>query len=199
MQSLNNNQNYDIKFKDLTKRQKVALVTAVIFTIAFIALLCYSADKVELKIKKLAGLLFFLGLFLFLIIDIYYLVMPDKELRISGIIKANSYLFDYDFHTLPPVYTKKYYEVIFTDDSEINISFTYLKNKYWDAWLIYKDCYFSIYKLYRLFVIEEVSEIEKIEYPDFPDLLKELLNYRKKESKSFFGILDLIISENYIF
>ncbi len=200
MQLQNENQYYNLKFKDLSKQQKIRFVAFVIFTLAFIIFLCVFADNIEVKTRKTIGLAILSAFAVFLLADMVLLVWPDKNQRISGIIKYNSYLFNFDFEVLPPVYTEKTCEVIFTDDSEICVSFVRLKKKIkstWDAYFVYRDFHVPVYRLYEYFYTKELSEAEAAEfkYPDFPDLVSELLNFRKENPEEFYDILNRFIFE----
>lgn len=200
MQLQNENQYYNLKFKDLSKRQKIRFVAFVIFTLALIIFLCVFADNIEVKTRKTIGLAILSAFAVFLLADMVLLVWPDKNQRNTGIINYNAYLFNFDFEVLPPVYTKKTCEIIFTDNSEICISFIRLKKKFksqWNAYFVCRNFYVPVYSLYAYFFAKELSEAEAAEfkYPDFPDLVTELLNFRKENPEEFYGILNRFIFE----
>lgn len=52
MQLMNEQQFHNVKFKELSKKQKVLIISFIVSTIAFIFFLCFFSDNFEHKIKK---------------------------------------------------------------------------------------------------------------------------------------------------
>lgn len=112
MQLMNEQQFHNVKFKELSKKQKVLIISFIVSTIAFIFFLYFFSDNFEHKTKKMVGYLIILAFVFFLLIDIFLLIFPDKESRISAFIKNNSFLFNFDFRNCPPIYTKETSEFV---------------------------------------------------------------------------------------
>lgn len=107
MQLMNEQQFHNVKCKELSKKQKVLLISFIVSTIAFIFFLCFFSDNFEHKTKK-----------------------------------------------------KETCEIIFQDDSEINISFlrfNKIKKKPWHPFFVYKDSYIPVYMVYTYFIKERRS------------------------------------------
>lgn len=202
MNSLKNNNNTNIHFKDLKSKQIVGLIFLTVFTISFIVLLCLTADKVDLKTKRLLGGIGLAGFLLFFAVDFIFLILPDDQHIANGIIKNNSYLFNNDFRILTTEKNKKTYEIIFTDDSETKISFMFFRKKYnepYYAFFIYKNTYFDVYKLYDYFILDDTNidddnsgECNNVEYPEFSAMVMEILNFKKEHQAIYFKTLDLL-------
>lgn len=202
MNSLKNNNNTNIHFKDLKSKQIVGLIFLTVFTISFIVLLCLTADKVDLKTKRLLGGIGLAGFLLFFAVDFIFLILPDDQHIANGIIKNNSYLFNNDFRILTTEKNKKAYEIIFTDDSETKISFMFFRKKYnepYYAFFIYKNTYFDVYKLYDYFILDDTNidddnsgECNNVEYPEFSAMVMEILNFKKENQAIYFKTLDLL-------
>ena len=130
MNELNtNDQNFNIKFKDLTRPQKIGLIALTIFTVTFIGLLCYLADKAGPKVTRQVALAFLLLFVVFFAIDFALLVIPSDKQKAAAIIKYNSFLYEAGFTVQEPVYKKKTCEIIFTDGSDLSITFVLLRRK----------------------------------------------------------------------
>lgn len=202
MNSLKNNNNTNIHFKDLKTKQIVGLIFLTVFTISFIVLLCLTADKVDLKTKRLLGGIGLAGFLLFFAVDFIFFILPDDQHIANGIIKNNSYLFNNDFRILTTEKNKKAYEIIFTDDSETKISFMFFRKKYnepYYAFFIYKNTYFDVYKLYDYFILDDTNidddnsgECNNVEYPEFSAMVMEILNFKKEHQAIYFKTLDLL-------
>ena len=188
------NEFLNLKFKNLTKKQKFLLIIASVFVICYLVFLCFLAEKVEdLSKRRIIILLSCVPFFVFLLIDFYFVVVPDKEVLVSKIRPIYYYLEDYGYEYSGFYYNKKkkIIEIYYTNPDLLNvIFFVYLKeHRHW-PYISSEDTNYcvSIEYLYKILK----NENKNIEELSVKDMFEFILDEIKSNKKYVLNVINLV-------
>ena len=188
------NEFLNLKFKDLSKKQKILLLIAGVFTIFYIVFLCFLVKiGVDLSRRRIITLLSCIPIFIFLIIDFYFVVVPDKEVLVSKIRPIYYYLEDYGYEYSGFYYNKKkkIIEIYYTNPDLLNvIFFAYLKEHGHWPYISSEDTNYcvSIEYLYKILK----NENKNIEELSVKDMFEFILDEIKSNKKYVLNVINLV-------